>query len=85
MFTPLHHVFEELNAADARRVALAYVSEAFAEAILDGVDADAFAEAALCAAFRELIATYGEERVVAIAERLPERVRQGEFSLRTRQ
>ncbi len=85
MFLPLYKSLEELSAADARRVALAYVSEAFAEAVLDGVDADAFAEAALCAAFRELVAAYGEDCVIAIAERLPERLRQGEFSLRTRQ
>jgi len=76
---------EELNTADARRAALAYVSEAFAEAVLDGIDAEAFAEAALCAAFRELVANYGEERVAAIADGLPERIRRGEFSLRSRQ
>lgn len=85
MYPPIHKTLEDLSAADARRAALAYVSEAFAEAVLDGIDADAFAEAALCAAFRELVAAYGEERVVGIAERLPERLRQGEFSLRTRQ
>jgi hypothetical protein len=76
---------DELSAADARRAALTYVSEAFAEAVLDGIGVDAFAEAALCAAFRELIAAHGEEKVVALAERLPERVRVGEFSVRTRQ
>ena len=54
MFAPLERSLEELHAADARRAALAYVSEAFAEAVLDGIDVDAFAEAALCAAFREI-------------------------------
>jgi hypothetical protein len=46
----------ELSDADARRAALNYVSEAFAEAVLDGIDVDSFADAALCAAFRELVA-----------------------------
>ena len=76
---------DELSAADARRAALTYVSEAFAEAVLDGIGVDAFAEAAFCAAFRELVVAYGEDRVVALAERLPDRVRLGEFSLRARQ
>ncbi len=76
---------EELNAADARRAALSYVSEAFAEAVLDGIDVDAFAEAAFCAAFRELVAIHGEERAACVAQRLPERIRSGEFSARTRQ
>ena len=76
---------EELSAADARRAALTYVSEAFAEAVLDGIDVDAFAEAAFCAAFRELVAVYGEDRAAGIAQKLPERVRAGEFSSRTRQ
>jgi hypothetical protein len=85
MFPLPEHALEELNAADARRAALAYVSEAFAEAVLDGIEADAFADAALCAAFRELVATYGEERAAIIADGYAERVRRGEFSLGGRQ
>jgi hypothetical protein len=85
MFPVFERSLEELAAADARRAALAYVSEAFAEAVLDGIGVDAFAEAALCAAFRELVANYGEERAATIAEGLSERVRRGEFSLRVRQ
>ena len=76
---------EELSAADARRAALTYVSEAFAEALLDGIDAEAFAEAALCAAMRELVAAHGETHAAAIAERLAERSLAGEFSLARRQ
>jgi hypothetical protein len=36
------------------------------------------------AALQELVATYGEEPVVAFAERLPGRVRSGEFSAASR-
>jgi hypothetical protein len=85
MFAPLARSLDELSAADARRAALGYVSEAFAEALLDGIDVDSFADAALCAAFRELVAAYGEEKAARLAERLPERVRQGEFSPLPRQ
>jgi len=76
---------EELKSADARRAALSYVSEAFAEAVLDGINVDAFAEAAFCAAFRELVAVHGEEQAACVAQGLPDRIRAGEFSTRTRQ
>jgi hypothetical protein len=66
--------------ADERRAALGFVQEALAEAILAGLDGDCFAQAALFSALHELIATYGEEPVAEFAERLPERVRGGEFS-----
>jgi hypothetical protein len=85
MFASLAQSLDELSAADARRAALHYVSEAFAEAVLDGIDVDSFADAALCAAFRELVAAYGEEKAACMAERLPERVRHGEFSAAPRQ
>jgi hypothetical protein len=85
MLVSLPRSLDELSAADARRVALGYVSEAFAEALLDGIDVDHFAEAAFCAAFRELVAVHGEEKAAAVAERLSERVRQGEFSAAARQ
>jgi hypothetical protein len=74
-----------LDAAEARLVALDYVSEAFAEAVLDGVEVDAFAEAAIATALRELVAAHGEERVADFVQSWPERVRGGEFSLRVRQ
>ncbi len=66
-------------------LAYGYVSEAFAEAVLDGVEVEAFAEAALCAAFRELVALHGEVRTGRIAESLVERVKSGEFSMLRRQ
>jgi len=76
---------KELTAADARRAALTYICEAFAEAVLDGIDVHAFAEAAFAAAFRELVAIHGEESAAVLAESLPCRIRAGEFSARTRQ
>jgi hypothetical protein len=38
------------------------------------------AQAALFAAFHELVAIYGEEAVAEYAEGLPERIRGGQFS-----
>ncbi len=72
--------------AEQRRAALAYVCEAFEEARLDGIEGDCVAQAALFTAFKEFVATYGEEAVATFAERLPERVRHGEFTVQgTRQ
>ena len=42
-------------------------------------------QAALFVAFQKLVSCYGEDAVATFAERLPERVRHGEFSLLTRQ
>jgi hypothetical protein len=70
--------------AEQHRAALAYVTEAFAEAILAGIESDSFAQAALSAALRELVATYGEEAVATFAEALPDRIRAGEFTFAAR-
>jgi hypothetical protein len=69
---------QELNAI--KQVALSYVTEAFAEAELDGLDADCMAQAALFAAFMELVTTYGEEAVAEYAQGLPDKIRGGGFS-----
>jgi len=62
--------------------ALGYVSDAFAEALLDGVDGANFAYAALYTAFRELVGLYGEEAVAKFATELPDHIRAGQFSIR---
>ena len=62
---------------DARRVAYSYLEDAFAEAKQDGLDSDALAHAALFAAMRTLVETYGEEATAVFAESLPEKIRTG--------
>ena len=63
-----------------KQAALSYVAEAFAEAERDGLDADYMAQAALFAAFMELVSTYGEDAVARYAAGLPEKIRRGAFS-----
>ena len=70
---------------DARRAAMTYVGEAFALAALDGIEVDAFVEAALCAAMCELVAIHGEDSAALVAERLAGRAAAGEFSVSRRQ
>jgi hypothetical protein len=68
------------EASAEKRAALSYVVEAFVEAQLDGLDTDYMIQAALFAAFQELVAAYGEEAAARYAEGLPERIRSGGFS-----
>lgn len=66
---------------EQKRLALNYVSEAWADGIMDGVDGDCLAQACLFAAFAELVATYGEDAAADFAEGLSRRIRKGEFSV----
>jgi hypothetical protein len=56
------------------------VHEAWAEARLEGVDGDCMAQACLFAALIEFVSTYGEEAAAGLADGLPARIRNGEFS-----
>lgn len=74
------------SATEAKHMALRYIMDAWEEAIYDGLDPDCIATAAIFAALSDMIATYGEEPVAVMCERLPERIRAGEFTLsRTKQ
>ena len=66
---------------EQKMAALGYVSEAWAEALHDGIDGDCMAMSCLFAAFAEFVSTYGEEAAAHFAEGLAVRIRNGEFSL----
>lgn len=66
---------------EQKRVALAYLQEAWAEARLDGIDGDCLAQACLFTAIAEFVTTYGEDAAATFAERLSTRIRNGEFTL----
>jgi hypothetical protein len=75
---------QEETAEDAQRsrqAALRYILDAWEEAVYDGLDPDCVATAAIFAALSDMIASYGEEPVAVMAERLPERIRGGEFTV----
>ena len=77
---PLRMIDDNLI-AEKKRLALAYLTEAWNDAIADGVDSEILAHAALFQAFADLIETYGEEAVAGLAKTLPGRIQAFEFSL----
>jgi predicted YcjX-like family ATPase len=66
---------------EAKHLALRYILDAWEEAVYEGLDPDCIATAAIFAALSDMVATYGEEPVAVMCERLPERIRTGEFSV----
>lgn len=70
-----------LDPQAAKHAALRYILDAWEEAVMDGLDPDAVATAAIFAALSDMIAAYGEEPVAKMAERFPERIRMGEFTV----
>lgn len=64
-----------------KKAALGYIMEAWMEAEQDGIAPEAIANAALFAAFSDLIEIYGEIPVVEFVEGLADRVRRGEFTI----
>jgi hypothetical protein len=68
------------SADEQKRAALGYITEAWIEAVKDGLDPDTVAEAALETAVRELVALKGESQVAALLEGLAPRAERGEFS-----
>jgi len=76
----------EYPAQEEKQAALRYILDAWEEAVYDGLDPDCLATAAIFAALSDMIATYGEEPVATMCERLPDRIRAGEFTVgRTKQ
>ena len=66
---------------EQKKVALTYLHEAWAEALLDGVEDDCMAQACLFAALAEMVSTYGEDAAARYVEGLANRIHNGEFSV----
>ncbi len=84
-YTPVNKLTDDLlkMASDQERkhAALRYILDAWEEAVYDGIEPDCIATAAIFAALSDMISAYGEEPVANMAERLPERIRHGEFTV----
>lgn len=73
---------ESLPEIEQQKIAaLDYILEAWGEAIIDGISSESVAHAALFAALSDLVTAYGEEAVAHMAKGLPERLKNGEFTM----
>lgn len=66
---------------EQKHAALSRIMEAWEDALVDGLEPDLIANAAMFAAFTELVTTYGEDAVATLAEGLPGRIRNHEFTV----
>ena len=72
---------ESEDLATQKREAYQRLSAVWQDALGAGIEPDVLAHVALFAALKDLVATYGEAAVADFAERLPARIKAGEFSL----
>lgn len=64
-----------------KREAYQRFSAVWQDALGAGIEPEILAQVALFAALGDLVASYGEAAVADFAERLPKRIRAGEFSI----
>jgi len=67
--------------AEQKRAAYEMITDAMAEAEAEGIEREIVTQAALFAVFTDLVGLYGEAAVAKLAERLPQRLIAGEFTL----
>ena len=67
--------------ADKKRAAYEMIADAMADAEAEGIERAIVTQAALFAVFIDLVSTYGETAVAELAERLPQRLLAGEFTI----
>lgn len=73
---------DEATIAEKKRAALDIVLDAWCIGLDKGIDGEILAHAALFAALSDMIEIYGEDAVANLTARLPQRIHDGEFSLR---
>ena len=66
-----------------KRIALNLVLDAWEEAMSQGVEPEIVATVAITAAVTDMVDRHGEESMAQIMESLPDRIRAGEYTLRS--
>lgn len=67
--------------SEQKRLALTLVLDAWEAGLKQGVEPELLASTAIYAALSDMIDLYGEEPVAQMVEGLPDRIRNGEFTL----
>jgi len=73
---------QQLSEKDQRQVALDLLVEAWNNAIDKGVDTEVLSKTAIFAGLSDMVDSYGERAVSEMTKDLPERIRQGDFTVR---
>ena len=71
----------EIAQRSQKHAALRYITDAWEEALFDGIEPEMLANASLFAALSDLVTTYGEDAVTRMADKLSRRIQHGEFTL----
>lgn len=71
---------DEIIAREKRDAALEVHSEAWADGVVEGIEADILADAAISTALGETIREHGEEAALALVDTFRDRILSGEFS-----
>lgn len=71
---------DEIIAREKRIAALEVQSEAWADGVMEGIDPDILADAAISTALEQTIREGGEDAALALVETLRERIMSGEFT-----
>lgn len=71
-----------MNPADPKARALELIIDAWEKALAEGAEPEIVASVAMYAAIADMVDRFGEEAVAEFCQSLPERVRNGEFTLR---
>ena len=79
MIDPQNVELDAMIEAEKKQVAFEYHSEAWADGISDGIEAEILAETAISTALTELVRLHGEDTVIAMVDGLRERIQHGEF------
>ncbi len=72
---------DDRTVSEKKRAALDLILDAWENGLESGIDNEILAHAALFSALSDMIELYGEEAVAQFAERVPQRIMKGEFTL----
>jgi hypothetical protein len=82
MFSTVKAGAAKLSEAEQRQLALDTLMDAWNTAIKKGVDADVLAKTAIFAGLSDIVGAYGERAIADMTRELPDRSRQGDFTVR---
>lgn len=71
-----------MTQADPKARALELIIDAWEKALAEGAEPEIVASVAMYAAIADMVDRFGEEAVADFCSTLPERIRNGEFTLR---